>query len=364
MDNEAVTPVVGTVMVLGITILGIGAIMLWGAPTLQAIQDQNALTAMEGEFLEMRRDTLDLTVDKASRLPTVVMEAGQLSIEKGSRFMILHDAFSNPDPSYDSCSFAIEGWADGNVDEFSIPDPPSCTAIDVGQSPTCPAGVGQLCVEVEKVVGSTHTAKSWTSSNGITAWDITVTGEDLESGDWVIRVLDDAGDTMGEAWILGTHRISWHLTTSASDHQLYLEGGAVFRRTGTDVFLSQAPALQEDAFSSGDYVLRIPTYIDDDLSTVSGRISPSVFFGQVGNNHLRVSITEATRIHYEFSGDLAESWCRTILARNTQLTGASYAEPAGGGCDVDVTSLDYSLDSGLPFNYELIHARVTTRIQL
>ncbi len=359
--EEAVTPVVGTVMILGITVLGIGAILLWGAPTLQAIQDQNSVTAMEGEFQELRRDTLDLTIDKASRLPSVVVEDGALGIEAGTRFLVSTDMWGGG--TYAGCSLQIDAWDTGDADSFDIRNS-GCTPL--GSVPqTCPAGANKWCLEVFSVAGGTTQEKDW-SSTGSGPYTISVSDggvpEDLQSGDWLIRVKDDAGDTAAQAWILSSDRIAWQLRSAVSDVAIHLEGGAILEVDEGQTFLVKAPAIQEDAFGSGDYVFRLPTYIPGDATSITARATPSVFLGQVGNNHLRTSTSGAEALRFSFAGDLSEGWCNAFLLRNNALTGTPYT--VDGACTDTTPTVVYVHPTDPTFAFELIHARVTARLQL
>ena len=360
-SEEAVTPVVGTVMILGITVLGIGAILFWGAPTLQAIQDQNSATAMEGEFQELRRDTLDLTIDKASRLPNVVVEDGTLSIESGTRFLVSSDMWGTVAP-YAGCSLQIDDWDTGDADSFDIRKVPSCSPHSASPQ-ACPPGANTWCLEVFSVAGGTTQEKDW-SSSGSGPYTISVSDggvpEDLQSGDWLIRIKDDAADTVAQAWIISSDRISWELQTSVTDAAIHLEGGAILEKDGVRTFLVKAPAIQEDAFGSGDYVFRLPTYIPDTGGSITARATPSVFLGQVGNNHLRTSTASAEDVRFSFSGDLAEGWCNALLFRNAALTGDPYS--VDGACTDTTPTVVY--EPAASFAFELIHARVTARLQI
>ncbi len=81
LDEEAITPVIGSILILGISVLGIAAIMAWGAPALQILEEQNAQYAMLGEFEEVRQNSLALTITDGSRLPRVNLGSGEFMVE-------------------------------------------------------------------------------------------------------------------------------------------------------------------------------------------------------------------------------------------------------------------------------------------
>ena len=161
-DQDAVSPVVGTLLVLAITVVGMAGIMLWGAPTIEAVQAQNAQVALIGEFEELRASSIELSIPDASRIPTINVPRGELAIEQGTRMMVTaeHDA---------TCDFHVKDWAD-NVPETSI------------------TYTSTLCsgshLEVLEVVGS-NTVRRAEVAVGATP---NLAGHDLSEGDWLFRL--------------------------------------------------------------------------------------------------------------------------------------------------------------------------------
>lgn len=360
MQDEAVTPVVGTVMILGITVLGIGAMLFWGAPTLQAIQDQNSVVAMQGELLEARTATLDLMIDKSSRVPQIVVEGGELGIEAGTRFLITSDQFEASGGAYAGCAMVVTGWTDGG--SFDLDQ--GCTALNTVPELDCDnASSNRVCLLVSRVTGSNFAdADLGTASNSGSSWTIGFDDtSDLSTGTWALRLYDDAGDLVAQSWILETDRVSWDLASSNGNRGVHLEAGAVFETDGPVTYLIKQPALQEDASGLDDVFLRLPTYLEGERNSISGSSTIGLFIGQVGNNHVRIQSDATDRIRYAFDGELAESWCNSLLARNTQLSTAAYAEPTPDSCSDDPAVVTYTLASSFPF--ELSHARITARLQ-
>src|SRR5687768_5034094 len=108
-DGEsAVTPVIGAILILAITILGIAGVLYWGAPMIDRIQAQNAQVAVVGEFQDLRDASSVLSVPDHSRFPTIVIPRGDLGLEKGTRIMVTSDR----DTGNMGCDFRITHWAD------------------------------------------------------------------------------------------------------------------------------------------------------------------------------------------------------------------------------------------------------------
>lgn len=366
--DDAVTPVIGSILILAITILGIAGILLWGAPTLQSIQDQNAQAGMVGEFQEMRRDSLVLSITDSSRVPRVNLETGTFGLQEGTRIMVS----SMHDPGFGDCGFHVTGWQAAPVRQFSV-DMTDCRTFDTSG---CPVAAGEVCLRVFDVSGGNTFEKDITYDTSSTAPIHTFTLDDadadLTEGDWRFMISDGSANTDADAWLLSTQALHWQLD-SQRELAVRLEGGAIFSQQGETVFLQENPPISEEAFgNAGDFVLRLPTYTTNSQTTLSGRGSPSVFLSLVGQN-LRISTDEAYMVRFDFHGTFAEGWCNGLLFRNAQLAEGEYQDEDGATniCttpDDDVWSLRYTRDAGAgtapdPFAFEFIHARITTSLQ-
>ncbi len=359
--EDAITPVVGTSMILVITVLGMAAVLFWGTPTLQRIQDRGSIVGMEGEFDELRRASLELSVPDASRVPTVSLEDGALSLEDGTRVMVAvaHDA------TQADCDWYVEGWETSPSTVLDVRGTDCRTATDhVG------LGACAVCVEVERVTGSSTVPLTQVSfaTVGAQHYRVTYTGIDPDfdfaDGDWAVRLTDGGDTAYASAWLVDQKRVSWRLSTSVSDVSLHLEGGAVFVVDSGSFFLHRPPAIREQAFGSSDHVVRLVTLLGPDSGS-SGRSTPEVFLGLVGN-HVRLSTTDATQLRYAFSGDVAEAWCQSLLIRNDALpSDQQYALPGAGTCQDATPHVVYQHlnPTPQPFPLEFLHVRITSSIQ-
>src|SRR5688572_1709541 len=106
--EDAVTAVIGTIIILAITIMGIGVVMLWGAPTIDRIQAQNAQLGVLGEMEDVQASILELSVPDHSRFPSITVGRGDLGLGAGTRFMLT----ANHDTSNPTCDFRVTAWAD------------------------------------------------------------------------------------------------------------------------------------------------------------------------------------------------------------------------------------------------------------
>lgn len=351
--DEAVTPVVGTLLILAITIVGMVGIMAWGAPTIEAIQAQNAQTAIVGEFEDLRANAIELSIPDASRIPTIVLPRGQLSIEQGTRFMVTANHASA------ACDFHVTDWADTAQ--------PTKVTIALGG---CNSGSFDT-LEILEVAGS-NTVSEYEAAAA--SGEVTVAGVDFTQGNWLFQVTD--GETSpqigAQAWLFDTQRISWDLPTSLGGVAADFEYGAVFSRDGESVFLEKGPSLRESDVGSGVYTLRVRTLDDGGgSSAIAGSGSYQVFLGLVGNYaRIGTDSPESYSVRYDFQGDLAESWCGSLLLRNAGLAddGVAYAEDPGLPCQASsitaVRSVTFEPNVAGSFPVEVIHASMLVTLDL
>jgi hypothetical protein len=345
-NEEAVTPVLGTIMVLGITVVGIAGIMLWGAPAIARIQAQNAQLAMVGEFEDLRASTQELSVPDHSRFPTIVMDSGSLGLRTGTRFLVTANFAGAANTG---CDFRVTEWADAD------------TNVDVAAT-SC--GASATDVHIASVAGS-NTVLEFTGDLGND-----VGNEAFSSGDWAFFLRNDAGTTTyAVAWLLSTDQLAWS-NSGGQSRAVYLDGGAVLSETEGTVFLQKQPALGDLAFGE-DYVgFWLRTLDAPNQNSVTGRGSYQVYFALTGN-HLRIDEQSVYRVRYDFFGTHAEAWCNSLLHRNSDFPDleapagpdAVYAVTTGATCATSsdpngVRSLTFTHDGADAFEYRLLHAQI------
>lgn len=360
-DETAVTPVIGAVLILGITVLGIAGVLLWGAPLIDRIQSRNAQSAMVGEFEDLRDASRELSVPDHSRFPTVVLSRGAISLESGSRIMVtsIRDAGVNP-----NCDFHITNWADTAT-------PGSVTLLSTSG---CRSGA---TVVTYSVSGSTVVqVDSRAASSGLVITPSPAV--DFSQGDWLFRLVD-AGCTpdtyCAASWLLSTDRLQWEMEGTSGARSVSLDAGAIFSQEDGTTFLAKEPIIGDTAFGSSYYGLWLRTLTAATEGSLSGAGSHQVYLSLVGN-HVRTDSSAVARLRFDISGDLAEAWCNSLLDRNDELTGASYKEDATmtcatGGADgvrsvcyarVDATLNACTANNPATFAFKFLHARIYTSL--
>lgn len=349
--QEAVSPIIGTLLVLAITVVGMAGIMLWGAPTIEAVQAQNAQVGVIGEFEELRSSSIDLSIPDASRIPTINVARGTIGLEPGTRLMVT--------ANHSNCDLHVTGWADASV-----------ATVDFAAG-----GCSGTTFEVLQVVGS-NTVRRYSGPVATTSVTIPAAAgftPDVTQGDWMFR-LSNGNDlslvTYAQAWLVDNDALTWRLDTSRGGVSAFYDLGAVFSANGDAFFVEKGPSLQESEFGSGVFSFRMRTLNDTTGSAaISGRGSHEVFLGLVGN-YARIDRADTYRLRFDMAGDLAESWCNLFIQRNTAIGATRYVEdgslPCDQASDAAVRSVTYTVAGGgtVAFEAEVLHADIRVTLSV
>ncbi|MEA3136527.1 MAG: hypothetical protein QOC71_808 [Thermoplasmata archaeon] len=358
--ESAVTPVIGAILILAISVLGIAGVLYWGAPTLERIQAGNAQSAMVGEFEDLRAATRELSVPDHSRFPTVVVPGGELQIQKGSRIMVTTDH----DSTHPTCDFRVTKWADTtDPTRFTLSTTGCRTTLFMSGTHT---GANEAVLEVLAVSGPTTTARTVTSVGGGV---YSVAGANFAAGDWLFRLSNGATPLVvySQAWLHSGDQIRWDLGSGAGEYGIHLDAGTLFSRRQGTLFLERDASIGDSSFGTDYYGLWLRTLTADRYSGITGAGSHQVYLSLLGNA-VRVDEPGVYNLRYDISGDLAQSWCNALVVRNTSLVGASYTSTPNAACagDVDgVRSIRFQRADGAdagtdpdPFAFRMLHARI------
>ncbi|HUR62061.1 MAG TPA: hypothetical protein VM286_06825 [Candidatus Thermoplasmatota archaeon] len=368
-DTAGVSPVIGTVLVLAISVLGVAGILAWGAPTIDRIQTRNSQVAMEGEFEGLRDASQELSVPDHSRFPTIAMPAGTLAVQKGTRFLVTSDH----DPSNPSCDFRVTKWAD---------------TASINSVATSSSGCrGGSTLEIYSV-GGTTTVKQTITSGGDGS-QVLAAGTDFTKGDWMFR-LTHAGcpaNVCAEAWLHSSDQLAWSLKASTGSRELFLDGGAVFSRSDGTFFLEKEATIGDTSFGGGYYGLWLRSLLATSYTSIEGQGSRQVFLSLLGNS-VRTDSSVVTKLRLDFSGTLAQAWCNAMVLRDPRLidsTGkftAVYKADTAATCATGdangVRSICYTqfaattstaainpcTASGTAFQLRFLHARIDTSLSV
>lgn len=364
-DGEsAVTPVIGAILILAITVLGIAGVLYWGAPMIDRIQAQNAQVAVVGEFNDLRDASSVLSVPDHSRFPTLVIPRGDLTLERGSRIMVTVDRDAS---TYPNCDFHVTNWADTTARTQVTVSAPNCrTPIGSGTP-----GATEALLQIFQVSGGTIVQQTITTCCATP----TVAAADFSSGDWLFRLANSAcpNGICAEAWLHSGDRVAWDVAAASGIRGVAYENGAIFSEADGALFLEREATVGDSVFGSSYFGFWLRSLTASSYTGITGAGSHQVYLSLLGN-YDRVESPSVSRLRFDAAGDLSEGWCRSFLARNTALVGASYeSQVADCGFVPGTTerSVCYTRLTANPcasattaFTFRFLHARIYTSLSI
>jgi hypothetical protein len=355
--DEGVTPILGAIILLGISIVGIAAILLWGAPAVQMVQEQGAQDAMIGEFYGLRTLSLGLSITETSRIPGVSVAQGTFGVVPGTRIEVSADLDA-------TCRMDITEIAETTI---------ALTATDCGtlnDSSGVACGGGHTCLTINRIdsaaPGQTSAVVSGgmapagpTNSAGGVDFVWTTTGSDMRVGGWMIELRTfGATAPLSQAWVEDTMAHHWRLR-GATEVQLHHEAGAIFSNIDTGVFLVEAPPMSEEAFNLEWFWLHMPIFSGRDIE-ITGKLTTEVLL-ELDASPLRITSENLYRMRFSFIGDYAEGWCNGLLLRNNNAPGVwSSLDACASG--TDARRVAQYVPQNVPDELEFTHAYITTSI--
>lgn len=366
--DDAVTAVVGTVLVLAITVAGIGVALFMGTPVIQRLQDEAAVDTVVGSFEAVRHASSALTVVNTSRSTPLPLPAGVVSFGLGSHFLISVDS--------PTCALTIAGWSDwgtADANRLTITTSGSAclpgTAGYVGVYPTGCGTVAALCIEAFDLTAIYPQVPLPYFLNGTYDGG---TGELLLAAplqpnhDILIRVRSATGALLTESWLIHSDRLSWSRESSAGLSAVHLEAGLLLAREHEALYRVAGPRIDEGDGSA--LALSLPTFQN---SSFAGSLSEGDrgVYQLLHARALRTATTSAARVQIDIHGDLAQAWCNTLLQRNSlvPLTAGAFAESIAHPCTTGTPSdgirgVTFSRVTATPFPFQfgqpILHARL------
>jgi hypothetical protein len=348
-DTSAVSPVIGTVLILFIVLLAMAGILAWGVPAIQGLQEHAEFQSMLTQMVQVNNDLLTLRDPQNTRLVTVSMNHGTLRVEDGSRWVV--------GVGRDETEFYLSNWERGGGDfDFHW-------------------GGAAVRVTADRVVGSTPqniAAATQSSCSG----SCTLAGTGAAAATYPVRVQAfDGNNLRAEAWVFDMGRVSYRMREDSNLNRVHVEMGAVFTQQGPRIFMEHSAAIKEPVYditpADTSYLVRVFQLSGD--SAVSGKGRHTILASlaeNYGTTKFRPRITDAMTALVQVddggapgtTGAMEEAFCNHLRATST------YYEFVGGvaACDAGNMQLRYNppnANNGGLFTFEMSQAVVNVIVR-
>lgn len=144
--EDAITPVIGTMLVFVIIFGGMAGALVFGVPAINGLQDRAAVDDMATQFEAVRREAERLTAEGVGSSVSLAPTSGSISLENGTRMAVAisfdgtaaqqglalawgkggkKKAQQNAQEPRE-CDFHVQDWADGDNKVTMVMDPTKC----------------------------------------------------------------------------------------------------------------------------------------------------------------------------------------------------------------------------------------------
>lgn len=333
-QTAAVSPVVGTILILVIVVMAMAGILAWGVPAIQALQHHAEYQSVQTQMLELNQEVRNLRDPQNTRVATLSIAGGQLEFASGDRW-------------------AISGMTESTYSDFKL------VGYDDDDDALTLSGLPVAgTASVDKVVGGKFTSLDEQSCTAATCSLNLGAGGDITRD--VLRIQYKVSSVVkAETWILDVGRFTY--TQDATGHMNHLEMGASVLQQATGAFMRQSPTIKEPVFGSTppdtDFFVRALQMTGTESSGGRGEFSVLVnLVDNYGVSRGRPLFESAHFVRFQIDGDLEESFCNHFLLEDSTDYGFT-----GGGTPADCSGgdVDVLYDPGQPFTYELSQAVVS-----
>lgn len=248
-DTAAVTPLVGTVLILGVSTFGLAVVLTWGLPSMEQTQAKAEIDGVFEQFHsleEIQQDVMRSGASGKASTGGVSFSQGELTRTQGSVFIVQsHDRLYNIDDTH-------RYWA--HMVDSSDPFVVHVQALDGAPTSDRYVTASTVDPDTEKQVGSV------TAFNADGRAEVTVTRDALEGGTLRIRVMHLADDALGEpndfrimdAWVMPAGALEYERDTRWGRTGVILEMGSVITDYPSGMHVHTDPLVRQETHSSGE----------------------------------------------------------------------------------------------------------------
>lgn len=245
--DEAVSPVVGMVLVLGISIVGIAAILYWGLPAIDEMKANVEHQSVEAQFQELDASIKELvagTTEKTAKRWQPTLNRGSVLLVNETEAWVyaveMHHATKNHDFIYAGFentdnAFSIRNSATGALVDDAYVEAYRVTGTTTGQ----PLKVYKAGVE-----WTTATTDPWPVNTEIALTLKDAQGVDVPLKNATVRFyIFDGSTKIAEAWFVPTGRVDYVLNAGMGTKTVTQNNGAVITGNGYTSTLINPPPL-------------------------------------------------------------------------------------------------------------------------
>lgn len=367
MDNEGVSAVVGTLLIVGMLMLAAVGVLYWGVPAIRELRDRSTfdhVAVQASRFNEELRGLVLKGDPQNAARPTMVVPGGTLQVTAGHRvvvaFMIEAPDFAAlPETTLVVNPYNVFFWGWGDDDRYF-------ELKNVGKGVPGLAGVFGARLTVYEVAGGVQT-KRWAPpidafpEGAARTVDL---GANYDMSGKVLRVIGENVSALGasaqflEAWMMDAGAVEYEIGTGAGLFGFALENGALILERKGDTFFEQPPFIQFPDLQVNHETF---TWRFLQLSGATGAGGTGSarypFFLSLVQNEPRLEGPAASLVRLYVNGTNEVAWWNLLDGLSPRMV--KLGEQADDGLQFARKVNAYQFD---PFRVKLVHSEVLVRV--
>lgn len=334
MDEDGVSPIIGTVLVLAILTIVTSTMISVVWPEVRDSSDRGDFQVVHGQLAKVQSDVNQLALggnEGELRQRTVAMADGDLRLERGHLWAI-------------SVGIQKEQYTPGGGatrDEhpaFNVTEAePTGTSFKVGyKDKTYDGSANTLYCSLDRFTGAqwnnVEVTEDCESAGASVEYNESLpvsfsNGKLLRDGPWRLQVFDDAAkqDLIGEIFVYELNRINYHLEGAVKPRGVLIENAEMFSREDNAVF-SVGSGLYRTADTGGGTSglnLRAAQLDADTFPVTTGRAKTTFHLSLTEHVHLSHNVGAIHARLQPLSGPMTTQWA-------SHLAGGDFDETATG----------------------------------
>lgn len=387
--DAGVSPVVGMVLVLAISVLGITGVLMWGLPAINEMKASVEHQSVVTEFHALVADIQELakaTASKTAKLWRFSQSQGDFSLQpRTERMVVLHDGVSTK-REYSTYTITVFGLDDTD-NKFAV--------VNNELQPTGGAVAGlKVNLKGDFIDGSATIPLKWATTTAgsacpsppttITTADLpwksganpgvvyfclyeTVNGVDtpivLRDRLLQVQLTNNAlpTETVAWVWVADVGRVQWKLATATASREAYVSNGVVLQGSNGGLVIDGDPTITPPAKSGGSFRFFARLITVNGTASLGGQARIDVLLNLYGSRALADEVAgNATKIWTY--GNLQATWDTAFKAAPysfVEKTEAASGAPAG----TKYVEYKPTLSNGSPAGLKLIlhHSVITAK---
>lgn len=259
-DDQGVSPVVGMILVLGISVVGIASILYWGLPAIDEMKANVEYRSVQGQFTELDSTLKELaagTTEKTAKRWQPSINRGEVGVKNGTQgWLFATDAYS----ALSDYDLGWSSFADGD-NAFTLHNlaavPLTLVKVECytvsGTSSLSPINVSVTQGSATQMTGANLDpfAAGATKTLYLYQKDVTpATAVPITGATFKCRVF--TGSTLvGESWYANTGSIGYDLRAGIGQKSIIENNGALLAGDGSTYAITNSPPIPPPTTTGG-----------------------------------------------------------------------------------------------------------------